>query len=45
MYEDIGDLDKAFDHLSKGKLYEKVNYSIKKDEILFNSLKKYSPIY
>ena len=45
MYEDIGDLNQAFNHLSTGNALRKklLNYSIKKDEILFNSLKKTQP--
>ena len=46
MYEDIGDLNQAFYHLSKGNALRKklLNYSIKKDKSLFNGLKKTQPI-
>ena len=42
MYDDIGDLDKAFKHLSQGnKLRKKLlNYSIEQDKDLFTKLKK-----
>ena len=45
MYEDLGDLNQAFIHLSKGNATRKklLNYSIKKDKRLFNSLKKTQP--
>ena len=42
MYEDIGDLNQAFNHLYKGNALRSklLNYSIKTDKSLFNSLKK-----
>ena len=45
MYEDIGDLNQAFNHLYKGNALRKklLNYSIKTDKSLFNSLKKTQP--
>ena len=45
MYEDIGDLNQAFNHLSKGNALRKklLNYSIKIDKSLFSSLKKTQP--
>ena len=45
MYEDIGDLNQAFNYLYKGNALRKklLNYSIKTDKSLFNSLKKTQP--
>ena len=45
MYEDIGDLNQAFNHLSEGNSLRKklLNYSIKVDKNQFNSLKKTQP--
>ena len=46
MYEDIGELDKAFKHLFDGnKLRKKLlNYSIEQDKELFTKLKKTQPL-
>ena len=45
MYEDIGDLNQAFNHLCKGIALRKklLNYTIKIDKSLFNCLKKTQP--
>jgi hypothetical protein len=45
MYEDIGELDHAFSHLSEGNSLRKklLNYSIEQDEKLFTKLKKTPP--
>ena len=45
MYEDIGELDQAFSHLSEGNALRKklLNYSINRDKELFIRLKKTQP--
>jgi len=45
MYEDIGELDQAFNHLSTGNSLRKklLNYCISKDENLFLNLRKTQP--
>lgn len=45
MYEDVGDLDQAFSHLSEGNALRKqlLNYSIRHDENLFLHLKDTQP--
>jgi hypothetical protein len=45
MYEDIGELDQAFSHLSAGNTLRKqlLNYSIDQDKNLFNKLKNTQP--
>ena len=45
MYDDIGELDHAFKHLSKGNNLRKklLNYSINQDKDLFTKLKKTQP--
>ena len=45
MYEDVGDLDQAFYHLSEGNDMRKklLNYSIRRDENLFLNLKSTQP--
>ena len=42
MYEDIGELDQAYNHLSIGNGLRKnlLNYSINQDKILFTALKR-----
>jgi len=45
MYEDIGEINMAFDHLMKGNSLRKklLNYSIDQDKIFFAQLKKSQP--
>jgi hypothetical protein len=45
MYEDLGELDKAFEHLSEGNILRKrlLGYSIDRDKNLFEKLKKAQP--
>jgi len=45
MYEDIGELEKAFEHLKNGNLYLKnlLKYTINSDKFLFGRLKEAQP--
>ena len=45
MFEDIGQFDRAFEHLSRGNELRKklLNYSIEQDKNLFENLKKIQP--
>ena len=46
MFEDIGEIDQAFYHLSEGNALRKkhFNYSIDQDEKLFSQIKKVQPL-
>ena len=47
MFEDTGQFDQAFEHLSRGNELRKklLKYSIEQDKNLFENLKKYNPHY